>query len=477
MTLATGNPPPSASPASPASTSGSTPAVTGSGALPQNPYGSPSPEARRPRTDRRLSRTRVVLAVGALLFGAAGITSTQIRADGADDVKSHSGVLIQQAEQLYRDLSDADATSATIYLHVGEAPKELLERYDNDLQSAQSTLLAATNEAGSDAAAKSALDGIAQQVPIYAKLNATAAADNLVGFPVGIRYLNQASNLMQTTILPQAQKLTDAVAENLAGAEDTATQLPWLMIAAGVLMLAALVVVQVRESRRTNRLFSLGLLGATAALALSLVWTAAAATIQNGHVSQAKKKGSNQVSVLATARILSLQARTDEMLTLVGRGTADDKETDFSGSTDANGVHKPGVEEQLAAALRDASRLATDGTGRGLADQASGHEGAWVAQHKQLRDLDQQNKYQNAVNSALGEGDEFTAPKPSAAKAFTDLQNDLEQAIAHAEQNFRSEAKAAADALTGLQIGLAVLAVAMAGAVVVGLGRRLAEYH
>jgi hypothetical protein len=463
MTLATGNPP--------------TPATTGAGALPPNPYGTSRPAPRRQRTDRRLARVRVVLAVGALLFGAAGITSTQIRADGADDVKSHSGVLIQQAEQLYRDLSDADATSATIYLHVGEAPKALLERYDKDLKSAQSTLLAATNEAGSDDAAKSALDQIAQQLPIYAKLNATAAANNLVGYPVGIRYLTQASNLMQTTILPQAQKLTDTEAKNLAGAEDTATQLPWLMIAVGVLMLAALLVVQVGESRRTNRVFSLGLVAATAALALSLGWTAAAATIQNNHVDQAKKKGSDQVSVLATARILSLQARTDEMLTLVGRGTADDKETDFSGTTDpATNTHKPGVEEQLAAALRDASRLATDGTGRGLADQASGDEGSWAAQHRQLRDFDQQNQYQKAVNSALGEND-FADGKPSAAKAFTDLQNDLEQAIAHAEQNFRSEAKAAADALAGLQIGLAVLAVAMAAAVVVGLGRRLAEYH
>jgi hypothetical protein len=465
MTLATGNPPTSAVPA--------TGAVPGAGAVAQVPG---SRSSRGPRTDRRLRRTRGVLAVGALLFGAAGIISTQIRADGADDVKAHSGVLLKQAEQLYHNLSDADATAATIYLHVGEAPKDLLQRYDGDLRGAQQALLDATNEAGSDSAAKDALGKIAAQLPAYVKLNATAAANNLVGFPVGFRYLTQASNLMQDTILPQAQNFSSAEAKNLAAAEDTATQFPWLMDGAALIMLAALIVVQVREYRRTNRLFSLGLLAATAGLVLSLVWAVAADAIQNGHVSDARKRGSDQVGALATARILSLQARTEEMLTLVGRGTADQKEADYVGTTDASKIHHPGTEEKLAAALNNAAGLATDAEGRDLAAKAAAHQSAWDAQHKQLRDFDAQNQYQKAVDSALGEHD-FGAPKDSADQEFTALQNDLTDAIKHAEDSFTTEADAAAGALTGLEIGLGVLAVAMAGAIVVGLGRRLAEYH
>ena len=57
--------------------------------------GAPGGPARPPgtRTDRRLVRLRAALAAGALLFGAAGIIGTQIRADGADDAKAHSGVM------------------------------------------------------------------------------------------------------------------------------------------------------------------------------------------------------------------------------------------------------------------------------------------------------------------------------------------------------------------------------------------------
>lgn len=473
MTLATGNPPSSPAPAYPSALG--TPGG-GAGAAAVAPARGPQPP-RGPRTDRRLRRTRVVLAVGALLFGAAGIISTQIRADGADDVKAHSGVLLKQAEELYHNLSDADATAATVYLHVGEAPKELLQRYDSDLRGAEQALLDATNEAGSDSAARVPLNKIAAQLPTYVKLNATAAANNLVGFPVGFRYLTQASNLMQDTILPAAQDFSTAESKNLAAAEDTATRFPWLMTDAGLIMLAALLVVQVRESRRTNRLFSLGLLGATAALVLSLLWAAAAEAVQNGHVSDARKRGSDQVGALATARILSLQARTEEMLTLVGRGTADKMETAYTGSTDpSSNVHTAGTEEKLVAALSDAAGLATDAQGRELADNAATHQSAWNAHHKQLRDFDAQNQYQKAVDSALGEHD-FAAPKDSADQEFTALQDDLTAAIKHAEDSFTTEANAADDALTGLEIGLGVLAVAMAGAIVMGLGRRLAEYH
>ncbi|NUP47783.1 MAG: hypothetical protein HOW97_10800 [Catenulispora sp.] len=480
MTLATGNPSTSAAPA-PTGPVG----AAGSGAVAQQGRATPP---RAPRTDRRLSRTRAVLAVGALLFGAAGITSTQIRADGADDVRAHSGVLLKQAEELYHSLSDADATAATIYLHVGEAPKALAAQYDTDLKDAQDLLLAATNGAGDDTNAKDLLTQIAQQLPTYVKLNATAAANNLVGYPVGIRYLTQASTLMQTGvpaqgstpaqpgILQLVQKLTDAEAANLAAAEDTATQVPWLMAGAGALMLAALIVIQVRESRRTNRLFSLGLLGATAALVVSLLWAVAAAALQDSHIHNAKKRGSAQVSVLASARILSLQARTDEMLTLVGRGTADDRELDYTGGTDSSGARVPSTEGRLKDALNTASGLATDSRGRDLIAKALANENAWHTQHTQLRTFDAQNAYQKAVDSALGEHD-FAAPKESANADFNALQTNLKDAIDHAEDTFTTEAKAAADALTGLQIGLGVLAVAMAAAVVVGLGRRLAEYH
>lgn len=470
MTIATAN-----APTQVLAAQGGAVAAPGGPGVPAAPGGPGGPAGpARPRTDRRLSRIRAALAAGAILFGAVGMIGVQVRADGADDAKSHSGVLIEQAEQLYHSLSDADATATTIYLHVGEAPPDLLAKYNTDLQNAQTALLAATNEAGDDTAAKKALDAVATQLPQYVKLNATAAANNLLGYPLGFRYLTQASTLMQGTILPAAQNLSSTEGNNLTSAEETAKQWPLLMVAVGVLLLAALLVQQVRESRRTNRVFNLGLLGATAALLLSFVWTGVDIAVQNSHEDKAKQRGSD-VSALATARIFSLQARTDEMLTLVGRGTADDRETDYAGVTRADGTHVQGTEELLAGELKTATGIATDSAGFDLASAAVQDESAWKARHQELRGFDQNNDYQKAVDSALGQHD--FANKPSAAQSFTALQSDLDKAIKHAETSFESEASAGAGAQTGLVLGLGVLALAMAAAVVRGLGRRIAEYQ
>jgi hypothetical protein len=70
----------------------------------------------------RLRRTRVILAVAAVLFGAAGAWTVQQRSAGAHDAATHSGPLAIQSVKLYRALSDADATAATAYLSAGQEP-------------------------------------------------------------------------------------------------------------------------------------------------------------------------------------------------------------------------------------------------------------------------------------------------------------------------------------------------------------------
>ncbi len=91
-----------------------------------------------------------------------------------------------------------------------------------------------------------------------------------------------------------------------------------------------------------------------------------------------------------------------------------------------------------------------------------------------MRQADQKNDYQAAVNSALGDP---AAGPANADKSFRALQTDLDAAIVHAQQGFQTHSKAAADATLGAEAGMAVLALAMAGAIVAGLGRRISEYQ
>jgi hypothetical protein len=420
----------------------------------------------------RLRRVRVVLAISALVFGVIGAWTVQSRSDGAHDALKHSGPLTQQATKLYHALSDADASAATVYLHTGPVPTDLLDRYKQDLIDASDALSAVTAEANGATDSAADLKTIADNLPTYSDYMGYARSISNYGFPLGTRYLILASNLMQgdparpeiTPILGAAKNLVDTESRNLVAAEDKSSAFPTVETVAALLLLAALLYVQVAEKRRTRRVLNPGLVAATAALVLSAGWLLAAFAVQGDEVSMAEKQGADQVRILATAQVQSLQGRTDEMLTLVGRGTANDKETDYTKK----------VEPALAGSLASANSAATDGRGAQLSATAKADEARWHKAHQDLHAADVRNDYQAAVNAALGDN---VPDDANASKAFTALQSDLDAAIVHAQTGFQTHSQSAYDALVGAEIGMGVLALAMAGAIVAGLGRRISEYQ
>jgi hypothetical protein len=430
--------------------------------------------AARPKrgTLNTLRRTRVILAIGAVLFGAIGAVTVQSRSDGAQDALKHSGELAEQATTLYQKLSDADATAATIYLHTGPPPVGQIKQYEDDLKAAGDALTALTAEAHGAADTKAAIKTIAEELPTYVEEMGYARSISTYGFPLGTRYLVNASLLMQQGdptvpgdkgILAAANNLVVTESANLVAAQDQASAFPFVEAGAAAVLLAALLYAQIAEKNRTRRVLNLGLVGATAGLVLSALWLGAAFGVQNGQISLAKKNGSAQIAALSSAQVQSLKARTDEMLTLVGRGTANDKEVDYQ--------H---VEPALATLLKSADQQATDTSGDQLARKAINDATAWNLAHTKLRDADNKNDYGAAVASALGDppNDSTTADA-----AFQALQDDLDKAIQHAQAGFQKHSQSAYDAVTGAAIGMALLALLMAGAIVAGRGRRISEYQ
>jgi hypothetical protein len=414
----------------------------------------------------RLRRVRVVLTVSALLFGLAGVWTVQNRSDGAHDATSHSGLLTAQVEQLYHKLSDADATAATAYLHTGLEPANLRQQYVTDLSQATDALTKATAVAAGASDSSADLNTISQNLPTYVGEIESARDNNRQGFPLGARYLNLASQLMQKTILPAAQHLNRTESDNLAAAESKSTALPWLEIGVGVLFLLALLLVQRSETRRTHRLLNPGLVAATIGVALSALWLVGAFLVEDSQVGRAQTDGSNQVGTLSQAQIASLRARSDEMLTLVGRGSAPDKEA----------AYKNADEPTLASLLEAANAEATDGFSTAQAAKAVTDETAWHKAHDQLRALDDANDYPGALQSAAL-SDKAKDGSPSADADFKALQADLDAAIGHAQSSFQTHSKSAAGDLFGAEPGMAVLGLLIAAGIVMGLGRRISEYQ
>jgi hypothetical protein len=418
-------------------------------------------------TPGRLSVIAVGLVLLALIIGLVGTLSAQNRKDTINDLIDQREPLAAAAQQVYRSLSDADATAASAFLSTGTEPPVIRSRYEADIAQAGAALAKSASDSAGVENAAAQVDILNQQVPVYTGLIETARANNRQGFPAGASYLREASELMRAKILPAAQELYRIDTDRLSTEQNNATDFPWLAAALVLVLLAALVVTQVYLTRRTNRLLNVGLLVATASVVVAVLWGSVAMIVQSALVSDGQSGGTHQIDVLVRARIAALQARADETLTLVARGDGASYEKDFA----ALAVQFAGTDKQ-SGLLGEARDLAG---GQGAApnvDEAAKNAAAWLTAHAQVRQLDDNGQYQEAVDLAIDAGN-----KAGAAAAFQRLDQNLVSAINVDRQGFLDDTRNADRALTALAPGFAVLAVVAAAGATIGIRERLREYR
>jgi hypothetical protein len=424
--------------------------------------------ARTATTPGRLTLYLTVIGILAALAGLAAVVGTAQRSSLVDSVATGSGPLTVQAQQLYRSLSDADATAAAAFLSSGAEPAALRERYQTDIAAASAALAAAsaTRDSSGRTAGGTAVAQLAASLPVYTGLVETARTYNRLNLPVGAAYLREASGLMRERLLPAAQELYRVETGQLAADRDGASAFPWLATGLILLTLAGLVVAQVYLVRRTRRLINVGLAAATAAGVVAVAWLGASWLGSATNLSAGDRDGSAQVAIVAEARIAALQARADEALTLVARGSGGAFEEGFK----ANVAQLVGT-EATPGLLARAQAAATDQAVRDQLAAASDALTRWRAVHDKLRGLDDGGQYPDAV--ALAVGGEPT----SAASVFNQVDAALASAISTSNATFAERASRAGGALTASGVGLALLTVLLVAGLIVGLQRRIAEYR
>ncbi|HET6504779.1 MAG TPA: hypothetical protein VFG87_28855 [Amycolatopsis sp.] len=403
-----------------------------------------------------------VIAVGlvvlTLLTGLIGTLMVQQKITTTDQLITDREPQTAASEEVYRSLSDADATAAIAFLVTGPEPAVLRTRYDQDMAQAGAALAKAAANATGDAATK--VTTISQQLPSYAGLVATARANNLQGFPVGASYLQEASNLMRTTILPAAGDLYKMDTATLVAQQADAGGFPWFTAALLVCSLAALVVTQVFLTRRTNRLLNVGLVVASGGMVLVLMWGVVALLVQSSLIGTGEDDGSRPVDLLVQARAAAVQARADETMTLVARGSGADYETNF---------------QQLAPLylnwMQEAKGMLS-GDAAAQVQTAIVNSNNWLATHKDLRAKDDGGDYVDAVKEAV----DPSVPN-NASTFFDNVDAALGKAVDDGRQEFVTNTNDGENALTFLGPGIAVLAVVAAGGATIGIRDRLREYR
>jgi hypothetical protein len=433
-----------AAPPAPAPTAAALPAttaVTPAATAAAPVAGAAAGRARDTPSRLRLLSLGVVVAgvltglVGALVFSALAYSLARAEADTAQLVR---------VQQIQNNLLTADATATNAFLVGGLEPAAQRAQYDAALTTTGALIAEAARAQPADAAALAALN---QQVVAYAGSIEQARANNRQGLPIGAQYLRSASASLRAETLPIADNL---VAANADRAQDRmAIWIGLVFVIVAALVLAALVIAQVWLARRFRRTFNPRLLGGSVVLLVLLVAGIVLLANLNATVSGIRSGSFAAVNAAANARIEASNAKSNESLTLIARGSGSSFETAWRSSADQ-------VTVDLDRLGRNAPTAEWD---------------RYVAVHTEIRKLDDEGRWDEAVARATG------TDERSGNTAFNAFDARLAQTL-------DASSRDAAGGLSGRQPVLILAAVlALLGGLAVallaraGVAARLKEYR
>jgi hypothetical protein len=400
-------------------------------------------------TPGRMALVAVLLIAALLAVGATASKTVFDRQGQLATLRSHTEPLADAAQRIYGALSLANTTAATAFLSGGVEPQDVRDRYDAAIGQASAGLVTASNGVSpNDTHSLTLLTDISNQLAVYTGIVATARANNRAGRPIGVAYLSESSALMQQYLVPSAERLYASQSDAVI-ASGRSIGPSRVVIAAAVLVLVLLVLSQAALARRSHRRLNPGLVLASVLMAVLVVWLTVAGQVSTHAATSARTHGGEPLDTAVSARILAQQARAEEILGLLKRGSDPMSDIRFDERTAQIGW------------LLDEHRV------DGAADTLRG----WMRSHDEIRQKLAAGDYPAAV--AIARDDD---PQHSTAQ-FTRLDSALRDDITRLRDRQRDGIAQAYTALNLLPPGAAAISVLAALAVAAGIAPRLSEYH
>ncbi|KRD05621.1 hypothetical protein ASE48_15670 [Mycobacterium sp. Root265] len=408
-------------------------------------------------TPGRILTIGVVLS--ALVIACAFATSTTIndRQEALTTVLDHSEPLAFAAGQLYTTLSVADAAAATAFI-AGAEPQDVRQRYEQAITDASVAVTRASAGLTTEPMIEM-LGRVNAELAVYTGLVETARTNNRAGNPVGSSYLSEASALMQSKILPDAQRLYEATSARVDAETTASTRIP----APVILVVLATVMFGLFANRwltkRTRRRVNIGFVAGGLAVLIMVVWVGTALVISTSDSRSAKNTAAQSLKTVTTMAITAQQARADETIALVRRGDEDVRKQSYYQRIDS-------MQQQLNTFLN-----ADNGIDKQDLSGAGDLLRKWRASNDRINAYISVGDYQAATQVALGTGEDNSTP------AFSSLDAALAKAIEESRGQLRTDIVNARRVLSGATVGAAALSVLAAFAVALGLWPRLSEYR
>ncbi|EEB63577.1 hypothetical protein [Corynebacterium amycolatum] len=403
----------------------------------------------------RLTIVALILIVAILAAGLSMWQTTSQRQQQLTRISQLSEPMANASQNLYASLTIADASANTAFSRgTLNSSQDLVSNFDDVIaQASMSATRAATGIENVDDPEMKDIATVQRLLPVYTGMVETARANARQGNPVSVAYLASASNLMQVQILPAAKSLYERTSTTTNEEQRELSKpplFPMSGLAAAILML---LITQWWLTRRTGRLFNVGLFGATMLMAIALVGVGIATT-QPWQPNSLFGEQRPDVHALTEVRIDAQQLRASETLGLVRRQPADAESFSQSVRTlvgELERVDANAPDDDVRAAIH------------GIYSWESGH---------------------NLMMEHLGSGDYAGAVRiatdvdnaSSSATAFNQVDESLQNSIAESRLTARENLDQSRRAIAALSLATVTLTVIAAVLVVFGFRHRLLEY-
>ncbi|MFC0628882.1 LPXTG cell wall anchor domain-containing protein [Kribbella deserti] len=396
-------------------------------------------------TPGRLRAWLLVLGALGVVFGLCAAQGFRA-ADGSLNRAEANTAQLVRIQAIHTSLVSANADATNAFLSGGLEPPAQRQHFTDSMAAASKLITEAAKSQPADAVALGALN---TTVLTYQGLVEQARANNRQALPVGAQYLKDANALLQTDALPVLTALVSANEKRLeTELGNTGRGTAWV-VAAGLVTLLVLGLALFWLARRTHRYLNLPLFAAALVVLLT--------TIAGGAVLTGSKNAADDVRDttyagtigLARARVAAFDAKSNESLTLIARGSGAAFEKAWV--TASNTARQESSE--AGTKVREASGL-------------SARWDAYVKAHEQIRQLDDSGRWDAAVQLAL-----------NSPQAFNEFDKASSTSLAATSNTARADLLDAGNSLPvwawlGLPIGLLVALLAWWG-----LSQRLEEYR
>lgn len=411
----------------------------------------PAPKIRKRRavfvgTPGRLRVAGAAAVVACLVFGFGATGAVAERSSAITNARNHAAQLVR-VQDIRSNLTQADAAATNAFLVGGLEPSDQRASYTQGIAGATEALASAAAGSSADAAVFATTNHLLAE---YAGLIESARANNRQGFPIGAAYLRQASDLLRLQILPPLSRLVTAEQAHIASAYADVANANVALIVVLVLGLFVLVVVQIWLSAKTRRTVNIGLGIATVIVVVAALAGEFAMAYAQQKASDTRRGSLANTDALATARTDAFDAKSEESLALINRGSGQPFEAQYQVDMD-----------NARAALQ------STGTGSDLTPLLDAYDTA----HKAVRKDDDGGNWDAAVNLATSNDPQGTKP------AFAAFDASSRRALTTQASNATDGLNAARRPLGAIAVLLFFAGIAAAVLAWRGIALRLREYR